>query len=189
MTEEAWLSLKRPHRMLRHVGKLASERQLRLIAVACNRWSYPVGGQTEAVLLAVERLADGIETTDDLSVLTTLPEWDRRNWNQAGAVTVADMRVALPSHRSNEDERVAQCNFIRDIFPFHPITLSPSWLTSTVVSLANQMYESRDFSAMPILADALQDADCSNETILTHCRGPGPHVRGCWAIDLLTGRE
>jgi hypothetical protein len=51
---------------------------------------------------------------------------------------------------------------LRDIFPFRPITLSPSWLTSTVVSLAQQMYDSRDFNAMPILADALQDAGCDN---------------------------
>lgn len=80
---------------------------------------------------------------------------------------------------------------LRELFgnPFHPITLSPSWLTSTVVSLANQMYDTRDFSAMSILADALQDAGCSNEEILEHCRGPGAHVRGCWACDLLTGRE
>lgn len=75
---------------------------------------------------------------------------------------------------------------LRCIFnPFHPITLSPSWLTSTVTALAQQMYESRDFSAMPILADALGDAGCANEDILSHCRGPGPHTRGCWVIDLL----
>jgi hypothetical protein len=47
------------------------------------------------------------------------------------------------------------------------------------------MYESRDFGPMPILADALQDAGCENEDILAHCREPGPHVRGCWAIDLV----
>jgi hypothetical protein len=51
------------------------------------------------------------------------------------------------------------------------------------------MYESRDFSAMPILADALQDAGCEDESILAHCRGPGPHVRGCWVVDLVLGRE
>ena len=51
------------------------------------------------------------------------------------------------------------------------------------------MYQSRDFAAMPILADALQDAGCDHEDILSHCRGPGPHVRGCWVIDLATGRE
>ena len=54
---------------------------------------------------------------------------------------------------------------------------------------AQQMYESRDFSAMPILADALQDAGCDNADILDHCRGPGPHVRGCWVVDLVLGKE
>jgi hypothetical protein len=51
------------------------------------------------------------------------------------------------------------------------------------------MYDSRDFSAMPILADALQDAGCDNTDILSHCRVEGwEHVRGCWVIDLLLGR-
>jgi len=51
------------------------------------------------------------------------------------------------------------------------------------------MYEAREFSAMPILADALQDSGCDNEAVLTHCRGPGPHVRGCWVVDLVLGKE
>ncbi|OWK36188.1 hypothetical protein FRUB_08751 [Fimbriiglobus ruber] len=51
------------------------------------------------------------------------------------------------------------------------------------------MYESRDFSVTPILADALQDAGCDNEDILNHLRGDGPHVRGCWALDLLLGKK
>ena len=42
---------------------------------------------------------------------------------------------------------------------------------------------------MPILADALQDAGCDNDDILTHCRGEGPHVRGCWVVDLVLGKE
>ncbi|MDY3557619.1 hypothetical protein R5W23_000146 [Gemmata sp. JC673] len=65
----------------------------------------------------------------------------------------------------------------------------PEWRTETVLALAREMYESRDFSAMPILADALQDAGCNNEDVLNHCRGPGPHVRGCWVVDLLLGKE
>ncbi|MBY0458328.1 MAG: hypothetical protein K2V38_13385 [Gemmataceae bacterium] len=66
------------------------------------------------------------------------------------------------------------------------------------------MYESRDFSAMPILADALQDAGCDNPDILDHCRNAGggsgepaggssaeaaAHVRGCWVVDLVLGKE
>jgi hypothetical protein len=67
--------------------------------------------------------------------------------------------------------------------------LALPWRTETAVALAALMYESRDFSAMPILADALQDAGCGSADILDHCRGPGPHVRGCWVVDLVLGRK
>jgi hypothetical protein len=71
--------------------------------------------------------------------------------------------------------------------PFRPLTFSPTWRTDTAVALARQMYEGRDFSAMPILADAIQDAGCDNPDVLGHCRSNGPHVRGCWVVDLLLG--
>ena len=79
---------------------------------------------------------------------------------------------------------------MHDIFgnPFRPVAFDPAWRTSTAVELARQMYEAREFSAMPILADALQDAGCENADVLGHCRGPGPHVRGCWVVDLLLGK-
>ena len=51
------------------------------------------------------------------------------------------------------------------------------------------MYEDRDFAGMPILADALEDAGCTDADILGHCRCPGPHVRGCLVVDLLRGRQ
>jgi hypothetical protein len=51
------------------------------------------------------------------------------------------------------------------------------------------MYDFRDFAAMPILADALEEAGCDNPDILSHCRNPGVHVRGCWVVDLLLGKE
>lgn len=86
--------------------------------------------------------------------------------------------------------RTAQCQIVRDIFgnPFRPISFLPEWRSSTVVSLAQQMYDLRDFSSMPILADALGDADCSNEEILGHCRRPGSHCRGCWVCDLILAK-
>jgi hypothetical protein len=66
----------------------------------------------------------------------------------------------------------------------------PAWRTDTALTLARQMYESRDFGAMPILADALQDAVCDNDDILAHCRDtPATHVRGCWVVDLVLNRE
>jgi hypothetical protein len=81
-------------------------------------------------------------------------------------------------------------NLLHDVFgnPFRPISINPEWLTSTVVALATGIYEEKAFDRMPILADALQDAGCSNEDILNHCRGPGPHTRGCFVIDLILGK-
>jgi hypothetical protein len=89
-------------------------------------------------------------------------------------------------------EQAAHCDLLRDIFgnPFRPARFSPDWRTDTAVSLARTMYESREFSAMPILADALQDAGCDNDDILSHCRaGNQVHVRGCWVVDLVLGKE
>jgi hypothetical protein len=86
-------------------------------------------------------------------------------------------------------EQAAQAGLVRDCFgnPFRPVTLDPSWLTSTVVSLAEGIYADRAFDRLPILADALQDAGCDNPEVLDHCRAPGPHVRGCWVVDLILG--
>jgi hypothetical protein len=93
--------------------------------------------------------------------------------------------------RNPGPERKAQSNLLRDIFgnPFRPVTLNHSWLTPTVLALAKGIYDKKAFEHMPILADALQDAGCNNEDILNHCRRPGEHVRGCWCVDLLLGRE
>ena len=74
--------------------------------------------------------------------------------------------------------------------PFRPVAFDSAWRTPTTVALAKQMYGSRDFTAMPILADALQDAGCDNEAILTHCRDANQvHVRGCWVADLVLAKS
>jgi hypothetical protein len=83
-----------------------------------------------------------------------------------------------------------QANLARDIFinPFRPVTFAPEWRSEAAVGIAAKMYDSRDFGNMPILADALQDAGCDHADILSHCRGDGPHVRGCWVVDLVLGK-
>jgi hypothetical protein len=67
--------------------------------------------------------------------------------------------------------------------------IDPRWLTSTVVDLARAIYQERAFDRLPVLADALADAGCDSEEIIAHCRSDGPHVRGCWVVDLLLGRS
>jgi hypothetical protein len=87
--------------------------------------------------------------------------------------------------------RRALAALLRDIFgnPFHPHAITKAWRTDTALALARQMYEARDFSAMPILADAIQDAGCDNDDILNHCRSSGAHVRGCWVVDSVLGKD
>jgi hypothetical protein len=91
--------------------------------------------------------------------------------------------------------RTHQAELVRDIFPppdhaVRALRLEREWLTSTVLALARQMDDTGDFSAVPILADALQDAGCDNEIMLDRCRAPsGIHSRGNWIVDLVLGRE
>jgi hypothetical protein len=87
-------------------------------------------------------------------------------------------------------ELVAQVALLLDIFgnPFSPVAFSLYWHTSTVLSLVQGIYDECAFDRMPILADALQDAGCGNEEILSHCRGIGSHCRGCWVVDLVLGK-
>jgi hypothetical protein len=73
--------------------------------------------------------------------------------------------------------------------PFRPVTVDPAWQTSNVTALAQPIYDERAFDRLSILADALEDAGCDNADILNHCRQPGEHVRGCWVVDLVLGKE
>jgi hypothetical protein len=72
--------------------------------------------------------------------------------------------------------------------PFHPVAFDARWGTADVMGLARGIYEDRAFDRMPLLGDALSDAGCDSDDILGHCRGDGPHVRGCWVVDLVLGK-
>ena len=56
-----------------------------------------------------------------------------------------------------------------------------------VEGLAREIYRRHHFAALPVLGDALEEAGCSEQAVLDHCRDPGPHARGCWVVDLLLG--
>jgi hypothetical protein len=94
-------------------------------------------------------------------------------------------RGACPS------EEREQCRLLRCIFgnPFRRAAIGAGWRTATVLALARSIYADRAFDQLPILADALEDTGCTDADLLGHLRGPGPHVRGCWALDLLLGKE
>jgi hypothetical protein len=73
--------------------------------------------------------------------------------------------------------------------PFHLVSVQDDWRTTSVAAIDQAIYEDRAFDRMPELADALERAGCADAEILAHCRGPGPHVRGCWVVDLLLGKD
>jgi hypothetical protein len=87
-------------------------------------------------------------------------------------------------------QKKAETHLLRCVFgnPFRPVALDPAWRTEAVVALATGIYEERAFERLPVLADALDDAGCANPDALAHCRGDGPHARGCWVVDLLLGK-
>jgi hypothetical protein len=102
------------------------------------------------------------------------------------------MEASADAAADGPGERAHQVELLRDVFgplPFRSVQTNSAWLTTDVVPLAAGIYYERAFDRMPILADALQDAGCDNDDILNHCRSGGPHVRGCWVIDLLLGKK
>jgi hypothetical protein len=96
-----------------------------------------------------------------------------------------------PSKLEHDREQAVQGDLLRDLFgsPFRPVTLDRTWLTPKVVNLAQAIYDEKAFDRMALLGDALEQAGCKNAELLAHCRGPGPHVRGCWVVDLILGKE
>ncbi len=127
------------------------------------------------------------EPKPELAQLFTFAGSDAKN-----VVAQARLHAALQSDRFEIRERVAQAELIRDIFPnpeLPSLQFDPSWLNDDVQRLAEHMYETENFSEIPILADALEEAGCSEPHILDHCRNGLPHVRGCWVVDGLLGKK
>jgi hypothetical protein len=112
--------------------------------------------------------------------------------------SLADPRHSAVMFAARNAEGAAQAALLRDVLgnPFRPVTVSPAWQTPQVVALAQAAYDQRELPAgtldttrLAVLADALEEAGCEQADILNHCREPGVHVRGCWAVDLLLGKE
>jgi hypothetical protein len=231
MTEAQWLAATDPQVMLTFLqarGR-ASDRKLRLFAVACCRriWDCLMDRRSCEAVEVSERYADGLARGEELAeawgaaraaarVLDHHPAW--------AAAWVADAgdpssRTSLESAKGAgppgtapwdvgkttefRDERAAQASLLRDLFGPLPFRLLPplapsllDWNGGLVLHLALSAYECRaepgghlDPARLAVLCDALLDAGLPPDAeILQHLRGPGPHWRGCWPLDLLLGR-
>ncbi|HEY1190426.1 MAG TPA: hypothetical protein VGE74_22520 [Gemmata sp.] len=120
-------------------------------------------------------------------------DWSRRR-EHAGWMSLA-RRLTRDDPRPRLDDlpqwRTLSAALLRELVPnpFRPVIRNPDWLTSNVVSLAAHIDRAHEFATMPILADALQDTGCGDKRVLNHCRAIGPHVRGCWVLDMILGKE
>jgi hypothetical protein len=163
---------------------------------------YADGGTTKEQLKQARRSASGTARGD-------VRRWGPEKWAARAAVSAASLDIAtyLPniaytlnqivplqgqSGPGNRPGPLLRCVFN----PFRAVKLNSTWLTSAVTGLAAAAYEERalpsgelDTTRLAVLADALEDAGCADEAILSHLRGSGPHVRGCWALDLVLGKE
>jgi hypothetical protein len=196
MTESEWLACTDPRKMLECLHGKASERKLRLFACACCRvfWSFLTDLRSRQAIEAAERYADGAITQQEL----------RRAAGRASNVLLSQRAHTAMMTTNVPFLDAAQATYLipvevsvgllRDIFgnPFRPVVPDPAWRTPPVLTLADAAHKDRvlpagtlDATCLCILGDALEEAGCDKAGILTHLRGPAPHVRGCWVVDLL----
>lgn len=219
MPEEEWFTATDPEPMLTSLRGRSSERKLRLFAVACCQrmiQTVPVPESASRAVLAAERHADGnasLEVSYGPWEPCTKAAWhaclncaeteaplvmaDSASANASWAM--AEYGQSPPHHNALSPlftarlaaVQAAQASLLRDIVgnPFRPVTFDPRWRSETVLALATGIYAERAFDRLPILADALEEAGCDHADILTHCRGPGPHARGCWVVDLVLNKS
>lgn len=205
MTEADWLACGDPIRLLEQT-KLESRRKARLLAWAgCRRaWSEVRDERCRDELRAAEKFADGAATSAALETASweAVLAYEEAQGSvrsevlalyaaislTAGDVTVSDLVAIFQTTADlapfGQNVRAIQADLIRDIFgnPFRSITLKLAWRSLDVISVAKGINASQDFSGMPVLADALQEAGCDSDDILNHLRDTNAtHVRGCWA--------
>ena len=193
MTEAEWLAAADPEPMLTLVRNEVSDRKLRLFTCACIRSMAPKFSlEIEPWLAVAERFADG--EVDHLELVAARA----RRAPLISPAILARWCCAEPADAWIESLRAmgeaaqkTAAGILREVRanPFRLLRFSARWRTVDSFGLARGIYEDRAFDRMPLLADALMDAGCDDDQIISHCRAGGPHVRGCWVVDLVLGKE
>jgi hypothetical protein len=178
MTEQEWTDGTDPQELLEFMFEKTSRRKIELYTSGCYRavWHLLTDERFRHQMEMRDRYFDGLATEAELDSAI-----------KAGAEV--SHQACLDAWDSVGPQR--QVQILHDLFgnPFRPVKIDPAWLTPKVVNLAQEIYDHRAFDRLPALADALAAATCTNAEILAHCRALGPHVRGCWVLDLVLGKE
>jgi hypothetical protein len=212
MTEADWLAAEDPVPMLEFLQGKASDRKLRLLAVACVRgtvWRQLSDPTRQKAVEVAEQFADG-QCTEAERGSAHLDAWlADGDVNLAGCAAreaaspvawtaatdvLSHLREAVRRGQLSTESVTCSVSALRCIFgnPFRPGSIPPAvltWSDATVLKLAQGIYEDSAFDHLPILADALEEAGYTEPGLLDHLHGPGPHVRGCHALDLLLAKQ
>lgn len=214
MNGTEWLACADPLRLLAYLKRnkthKASARKLRLFVVAsCRRvWDLLTDPRSRTAVGMIEKCADGLVSLDELraackAAYEVVARSDTpADWAASGVAygataepdlaALAATRCAVARDRTGiGTEHAAQARLLREVLgnPFRPVGFDPAWRTPPAVAIARTAYEERRFEALPILADALEEAGCRDVAILEHCRSGGEHVRGCWVVDYVLEKE
>lgn len=207
LCEEHWLRAGDPEQMVTFLGERGSLRRWRLFACACCWRILPLltDERSRNAVSVAERLAEGLAKPREVEAAREDAEVAvveaRLELHPALAALAAANALAMPrrayAHAAGAtgsgkgDERAAQCQLLRELFgnPFRPFVRDAGWLTPAVRAVAAHVYEREAWEEMPVLGDALEDAGCGDEQALGHCRAGGPHVRGCWVVDAILGKD
>jgi hypothetical protein len=193
--EHTWLSCTVPRHLLRYLKHRTTDRKLRLWACAATAHRHAQAEDILAVVALVERWADG-DYPPELKSHARDGICSESAWEAAYEGTLRALEK-LPTSEQKARYTQFQLAAAHEIFgnPFRPVAFDPRWLTPAVISLARAAYDQRlrptghlDGARLAVLADALEEAGCSDPPILGHLRGPGPHVRGCWVLDRLLNK-
>jgi hypothetical protein len=203
MTEDEWIVATELWPMRDFIRNRSSDRKLRLLACAYCRsiWDLMSRASRRAIILG-EQMADGpVDESHREAVARAAIEAALRFPSMSGdhfmaadlacRVVCNDGWYAVEWTVGNGPELPGRAGLFRDIIgnPFRPVAIDPTWLTPSVITLAGVSYDERAFDLMPILGDSLEEAGCTDTSILAHCRGTVEHVRGCWVVDALLGKN
>jgi len=172
----------------RYADGLATEEEMHLARKAM------VQCRTETALRPGSPAVDSWAFAAAEAVLFDTPFWNPGAASRGAftaAWTAAEAAWRGAGEEGPEAEARRQLPLFRDIFenPYRPGWVDPAWQTPQVITVAEAIYEERAFDQLPVLADAVEDAGCPDANLLEHLRGPGPHTRGCWPLNLLLGKE
>jgi hypothetical protein len=198
MTEAEWAADRNAAEMLDVVRGRTGERKLRLLACACARfrWSGLVEDEFRRAVTIAEQCADCLvgrkalrRASEDIWYLCWGSVRGDSDANAAAAATVDDF-AASAAEQAITSLAGAAADLIREILgnPFRPVLAPDGADSPSVKELAGRVYETQDFGELTRLTELLIKNGCRDEAILTHLRSPGPHFRGCWALDAILGK-